>query len=257
MSMTTLPRDLPSGLTKEQPGNNLASLSMTPPMKVIVDTVLRQWRSPQAFQPLARYEIFPVRQLLFYGPPGNGKTCACQWIAQKLDVPLYRVRCETLIEAFMGRTAANVGAILDWLQDSPPAVLLFDEVESLFPARGGASSCARETDSAMAVYWQRLDRWRGRHLFVMATNRPGDLDAALKSRIELHLEFGPPTDQQAREVIAYWSEVLHEYGAESWRQILEDRLDEGVGFASFRDLWHTIQGFVVQHVNDGLGSTDD
>lgn len=245
--------DVPSGLSIESSGNNLASLVMTDSMKQLVAKVLRQWRAPQAFEPLERFGIFPMRQLLFYGPPGNGKTSACQWLSQKLSVPLYRVRCEQLIEAYLGRTAANVGKIMEWLHSAPSAVILFDEVESLFPARGDQSACGREVSAAMTAYWQYMDRWSGKHLFVMATNMPDRLDPALKSRIELHLEFGPPTDEQARDVIAYWSETLHDFGGAEWSKGLIAELDAGKSFASFRDIWQAIQGCTVAWVSGSLG----
>jgi ATP-dependent 26S proteasome regulatory subunit len=244
---------LPKGLSEETLGGNLASLAMTPALKSIIDTVLTQWRSKEVFKPLAKYGIFPVRQLLFYGPPGNGKTSACQWIAQRLDVPLYRVRCEQLVEAYLGRTASNVSDVMEHLMRSPSAVVLFDEVETLFPARGGdKSSCSREMTSAMTVYWQYMDRWTQNHLFVLATNMEEQLDAALMSRIEMHLQFGPPTAAQASEVIAYWSETLHQYGSDQWAKDLYLYLDAGNEFASFRDLWQQIQRRVNAFVTDSI-----
>lgn len=252
--MNTLPQSLPSGLSQETLGGNLASLAMTPSLKAITDTVLKQWRSPEVFRPLARHGIYPIRQLLFYGPPGNGKTSACQWISQKLDVPLYRVRCEQLVEAYLGRTAAKVGSVMEWLNASESAIVLFDEIESLFPARGSdQSACAREMSSAMTVYWQWLDRWKKNHLFVLATNMHQSLDPALVSRIEMQLEFGPPSEQQAREVIAYWSEVLHEYGSAEWSAELCAWLDGGNEFSSFRELWQQIQRRVSSHITRSLG----
>lgn len=256
--MQELPRsaggngNMPPGLSIESAGNNLASLVMTDAMQALVSKVLRQWKSPEAFSPLAKYGIYPIRQLLFFGPPGNGKTSACQWLAQRLTVPLYRVRCEQLVEAYLGRTATNVGKVMDWLSKSPPAIILFDEIESLFPARGVEGSCAREVNAAMTAYWQYLDRWAGRHLFVMATNMPDKLDPALMSRIELHLEFGPPTDGQLREVIAYWAEVLHDFGGADWSQTLLSMIDQGETFESFRALWQAIQSYSIAHVSNQL-----
>jgi AAA+ superfamily predicted ATPase len=244
---------LPAGLTVEESFTNIASLSLTPALKVIIATVLKQWSAPDAFRPLAKYGIQPMRQLLFFGPPGNGKTSACQWIGHKLGVPLYRVRCDLLVGRYLGETAGNVGKLMDWLKQSPPAVILFDEVESLFPSRtDGSGACAREMSSAMTVFWQALDRWKGKHLFVLATNLPDRLDAALQSRIELHVEFGPPTEEQAREVVKYWSEVLHEYGAAQWSVELNNQFDDGHLPVSFRELWQTIQRKVSAHVTRSL-----
>lgn len=241
---------LPNGLSKEALGNNLASLVITPAMQELTGKVVRQWTAVSAYKPLEKFGIFPMRQVLFYGPPGNGKTSACQWLAQRIGIPLYRVRCDQLVHAHLGQTPKNVAAIMEWLAASRPAVVLFDEVESLFPARGQVDACSRELAAAMALYWQYLDRWQGRHLFVMATNLDEMLDQALKSRIELKLYFGPPTYEQCRDVIAYWSEALHEYGADLWAKELLERLDGGTLPRSFRELWQAIQTRTVQFVSD-------
>jgi SpoVK/Ycf46/Vps4 family AAA+-type ATPase len=183
---------------------------------------------------------------LFYGPPGNGKTMASQWLAQQIDAPLYRVRCETLVQAYMGQTTNNVGEIMHWLESQPRCVVLWDEIEMIFPSRERSDSQAssREITNAMGVFWQYLDRWEAPTLFVLATNMPERLDPALLSRIDMQLEFGPPTPEQADRVVQYWAEVLHEFGGGEWGPMLAD----GRRWDSFRALFHAVQSHVRAHV---------
>jgi SpoVK/Ycf46/Vps4 family AAA+-type ATPase len=253
--MQSLPRQLPAGLTLEKPGNNLASLATTPALKAITQTVVQQWQRPDVWRPLARHGIYPVRQMLFYGPPGNGKTSACQWLAMKINVPLYRVRCEAVVDCLMGKTAKNIADVMEWLHESPPAVVLFDEVESLFPSRSSnkGGNLSRETNSAMAVFWQYLDRWTGNHLFILATNLAEALDPALVSRLEVSLEFGPPTREHALAVIGYWAEVLNQYGAEHWAAEMTREAEDGREWRSFRALWQEIRRHVLAHVTKPNG----
>jgi len=247
-------RQPPAGLTLEKPGTNLASLATTPALKAITQTVVQQWQRPDIWRPLARHGIHPVRQMLFHGPPGNGKTSACQWLAKKIGVPLYRVRCEQIVEPYFGKTAQNAGRIMEWLSTSPPAVVLFDEVESLFPSRTAPQgNTARETNSAMAVFWQYLDRWTGNHLFILATNLAEALDPALVSRLEVSLEFGPPTREHALAVIGYWAEVLNQYGAEHWAAEMKREAEDGREWKSFRALWQDIRRHVLAHVTNSIG----
>jgi hypothetical protein len=96
----------------------------------------------------------------------------------------------------------------------------------------------RELNSAMALFWQYLDRWEAPTLFVLATNLPDRMDAALLSRIDLQLEFGPPTPSQASSVIGYWSEALHEFGGGEWGPELADH---DRPWESFRSLFYAIQ----------------
>ena len=247
MSMTQLPRreHLPNGVTLEKAARNLASLVMTETIEAMRQIVLSQWKHKDDFANLAKFGIRPVDRLLFFGPPGNGKTLTAGWIAKQFDVPFYRVRCEALINAHLGRTAANIGDVMEWLQSQRRCVVLFDEVEMLFPSRTFATdNCAKELQSAMGVFWQYLDRWEAQTLFILATNMPDRLDPALVSRIDLQMEFGPPTPAQASAVAQYWAETLHEYGGAEWLPAIDD----GQRWESFRALFQAVQMHVRQFV---------
>jgi SpoVK/Ycf46/Vps4 family AAA+-type ATPase len=245
--MKSLPdrSQLPNGLTEEKPARNLAALATTQALEELQGVVLSQWSRTELFSRLIKHGIRPIDRLLFYGPPGNGKTMASGWLAQQIGVPLFRVRCESLVEAYFGKTPANVGAIMNWLEKQPPCIVLWDEVEMLFPSRTIVDgNIGREINSAMGVFWQYLDRWEAPTLFILATNMPERLDPALLSRIDLKMEFGPPTPEQAKSVIEYWAEVLHEYGGGEWGPLLND----GQAFESFRTLFHQVQWHVRQFV---------
>lgn len=103
------------------------------------------------------------------------------------------------LRAMLGKTADNVGDLMRWLEQQEKCVVLFDEVEMLFPSREHATdNCSAELQSAMGVFWQYLDRWEAPTLFVLATNMPDRLDPALMSRVDVKIEFGPPTVQKCR-----------------------------------------------------------
>jgi SpoVK/Ycf46/Vps4 family AAA+-type ATPase len=245
-------KSLPDGLTVEEPARNLASLATTVALEDLSRVVLAQWSRHEQFGHLAKHGIRPVDRLLFYGPPGNGKTMAAQWLSTKLGAPLYRVRCEAVVSAYLGQTSSNMGRIMEWLATQPRCVVLFDEIDQLFRSResmrGGG---AQEYGSAMSVFWQYLDRWKAPTLFILATNLPDYVDAALRSRIDVQLEFGPPTPEQVASVIRYWQEVLHEYGGDEWGPILSQRTN----YESFRALFYEIQNNVRGHVANGSAHT--
>ncbi len=236
--MNALPpkQSMPAFVRLETAARNLDGLTATPELERLGNLVLHQWSQKKQLEELAKYGIFPIRQILFYGPPGNGKTSAAQWLGKKLSMPVYRVASESLIQGFLGGTQRNVGELMQWLRTVGPSIVLFDEVEQLFPSRQSASdNCARELQASMAILWQALDRWTTPQLFVFATNMPEKLDTALHSRFELALEFGPPTPDQVRTVVAYWAEIFHDLRAEQWAPELADQ-----SFESFRALWQSI-----------------
>jgi AAA+ superfamily predicted ATPase len=232
---------MPSSVSKEKLSAGLAGLAITPELQTLANVVVDQWSKRKKLEKLAKYGIQPIQKVLMYGPPGNGKTTACQWLASKIGVEMYLVRSDAMVGSYLGTTANNIRETTNWLEKSAgPSVVLFDEVETLFQSRRDADGTfGRELASAMTTFWQILDRWTGPQLFCFATNMPQKLDDALISRFELKMEFGPPTREQVASVIDYWAEIFHEYSPGEWKAELLD-----FHYESFRQLWQTISNRV-------------
>lgn len=254
--MRTLPdsADLPSGLTAERTDNIPRRLVMTPALAAAAEQVLRQWRVRDRFEPLLRHGIRPLDRLLFHGPPGNGKTTCAQYLAARLECDCFRVRCEQLRGQYLGETTKQVSAVMEWIDArTRPAVVLFDEVESIFIDRStaGNQGCDNEISSSLTVFFQYFDRLASPTLICLATNMHHRLDPALLSRVELSVEFGPPTAEQAVEFVRYWSELLAEHGGEEWgpRLIAAD-----IPMESFRALKQHVAAaareWVMEHGTD-------
>jgi ATP-dependent 26S proteasome regulatory subunit len=229
----------PTAIVEDSPSRvALASLVQTEAITLLADTVVAQWRLRDSalFAEVARYGIRPTRQILLHGPPGNGKTTAAYWIAIQAGLKCYRVLGDQLVGSLLGETSNRVAEVLDWITDAPPAVVLIDEADTLFPSRDQLqNSTGREIASSQATLWQRLDRWTGPHLFVFATNRLETLDPAIRSRIETQIQLLSPTKEQQHAVVDYWAEVFHAYDADSWAPFLRHK-----PCRSFRDIWQAI-----------------
>jgi AAA+ superfamily predicted ATPase len=242
MNVTTLNKqELPTGVTLEKPPF-VPRMVMTNELQIVVKDVLNQWRGRKHFAPLLKYGIRPLDRLLFYGPPGNGKTMACYWIARELDIPIYRVLCDQLRAPHLGETALNVASAVNFFNDrAEPAICLWDEVESIFVNRSGDCGPVgrQEYGAALTVFMQTLDRWKSPTLMVMATNLVDQLDAALLSRIELRIEFAGPTQEQCEQLVQYWRELLCDHGSEDWGPQIEDAVRARLPI-SFRELQQMI-----------------
>lgn len=215
---------------------------LTPALQQVVAEVIHQWRVRDRFDGLAKYGIRPLDRLLFYGPPGNGKTIGSHWIASQLGVPIYRVLCNQLHGETLGATTKAVSEACSWLNaQTEPCVCLWDEVEAIFVDRSiSAGQCDREIAAALTMFMQAIDRWTAPTLLILATNLPDQLDAALLSRVELRAEFAAPDEQQSIELLNYWRELLHRHGADDWGPAIHGRLKSGWLPASFRELQQTI-----------------
>lgn len=232
---------MPNGIVEE--GTRFVPrLVMTPELMTVVQQVMRHWTMRERFEGLVRYGIRPLDRMLFFGPPGNGKTMACLWMARELGVPLFRINCPGLIASHMGETQRNLAEVLVFLSSRiSPAICLFDEVDTIFLDRQQSRQATdRERGSALTLLLQSLDRWQAPTMLVFATNRSDQLDAALLSRIDLKLEFQGPTLDQCHQVIDYWAELLSEHGGHEWSVALRDKLSGKVPPESFRELQQLI-----------------
>jgi SpoVK/Ycf46/Vps4 family AAA+-type ATPase len=233
--------NLPTGLVFDEKPPFVPRMVMTPQLAKVIKNVVFQWQHRERFQDLLKYGIRPLDRLLFFGPPGNGKTLTCYWMAKELGVPVYRVLCEQVRESLLGATTRNIAEISDYLNErSEPAICLWDEIESIFIDRSVSSGeCGREISSALTVFLQALDRWKAPTLIVMATNLEGRLDPALVSRVEMKLRFEGPTAEQCEKLVQYWAELLCKHGSEEWGPPLLERVKETPA-TSFRELQQVI-----------------
>ena len=74
--------------------------------------------------------------LLLYGPPGTGKTLVAKAIATESSLSFVSVKGPELLNMYVGESEANVRKVFETARQHAPAVLFFDELDSLAPNRG-------------------------------------------------------------------------------------------------------------------------
>lgn len=134
----------------------------------------------------------PMKALLFKGPPGVGKTMACQWIARELGLPLLTLDLATVMSSLLGKTGTNVRAVVDYGRGFP-CVLLLDEFDSIAKRRDDERDVG-ELKRLVTVLLQAIDDWPSTSLLVAATNHPELLDPAVWRRFDLQLDFDNPSE---------------------------------------------------------------
>jgi SpoVK/Ycf46/Vps4 family AAA+-type ATPase len=118
--------------------------------------------------PLRSPELFTngVRQrsgVLLYGPPGTGKTLLAKAVATECALNFISIKGPELLNMYVGESERNVRAVFEKARGARPAVLFFDELDSLAPQRGHGSDSGGVMDRVVSqvrvgVGW-RFDRF--------------------------------------------------------------------------------------------------
>jgi SpoVK/Ycf46/Vps4 family AAA+-type ATPase len=168
--------------------------------KAIHRKIILPFQKPGLFQ---RFKKRVGGGILFYGPPGCGKTLLARATAGEVDAAFYSVSIADVLDMYIGESERKLHAIFEKARAASPAVLFFDEVEAL----GGKRQYSREGTSAKIVsqFLAEMDGFaQNNHgvLVLGATNVPWSVDPAFRrpGRFD-RVIFIPPPDQEARAAI--------------------------------------------------------
>ena len=132
--------------------------------------------------------------MLFYGPPGTGKTKCAELIAKEIGFKFELVDTATLWSSEPGATERKLKEIFKKASDTK-TLLCFDECDSLIYDRNRVGMIiAAEINCLLS----ELERYAG--ITVFTTNRTPKLDKAFQRRLQLKLEFDPPTPAERQQI---------------------------------------------------------
>ena len=134
---------------------------------------------PEKFE---KFGMSPSKGVLFYGPPGCGKTLLAKAIANECQANFISIKGPELLTMWFGESESNVRELFDKARGASPCVLFFDELDSIARARGGSGGDAGGAGDR--VINQILTEMDGvgakKSVFIIgATNRPDIIDPAV------------------------------------------------------------------------------
>jgi transitional endoplasmic reticulum ATPase len=163
------------------------------------ETVQYPVEHPEKFE---KFGMQPSKGVLFYGPPGCGKTLLAKAIANECQANFVSIKGPELLTMWFGESENNVREVFDKARQASPCVLFFDELDSIARARGGSGGDAGGAGDR--VINQILTEIDGvgvkKNVFVIgATNRPDILDPAIMRPGRLdQLVYIPLPDRKSR-----------------------------------------------------------
>ncbi len=146
----------------------------------------------------------PPKGMLLYGAPGTGKTLLAMAAATESGVNFVSVKGPALISKYVGESEKAIREVFKTAKQASPAILFFDEIDSIVPRRGSSSTDAHVTERVISQFLTEMDgieELKG-VMVLGATNRVDLIDPAIlrSGRFDLLLEVAKP-DERAREAI--------------------------------------------------------
>jgi len=162
--------------------------------KQLIEMVQWPFEHPEIF---LKYGQKPSRGVLFFGPPGCGKTLLAKAVANESSANFISVKGPELLTMWFGESEANVREVFDKARTAAPCCLFFDELDSIAKARGGSLGDAGGAgDRVMNQLLTEMDGVTAQKLvfFIGATNRPDIIDPALMrpGRLDSLIYIGLP-----------------------------------------------------------------
>jgi len=129
-----------------------------------------------------KFGMHPSKGVLFYGPPGCGKTLMAKAIANECGANFISIKGPELLTQWFGESEANVRELFDKARAASPCILMFDEMDSIAKTRGsGGPGSSEAGDRVINQILTEVDGVGARkNVFVIgATNRPDIIDPAV------------------------------------------------------------------------------
>lgn len=169
----------------------------------ILDLLLLRDRQPDEAA-MRRVEQLIPKGLIFWGPPGTGKTMFAKGLATAIGAAITVVSGPELKRRWVGDSEEQIRQIFLRARQSAPAIIVFDELDSFATARGTYTGSGVEHSMVNQLLTEMDGFHREELVFVVGTtNMVQSLDPALlrPGRFEYQLLIGYPDAEDRRAIL--------------------------------------------------------
>ncbi|KAB8297131.1 hypothetical protein EYC80_002515 [Monilinia laxa] len=160
---------------------------------------------PELFQ---KFHVTPPRGVLFHGPPGTGKTLLARALAATVGtggrkVTFYMRKGADALSKWVGEAEKQLRLLFEEARNTQPSIIFFDEIDGLAPVRSSKQEQIHASIvSTLLALMDGMDG-RGQVIVIGATNRPDNIDPALRrpGRFDREFYFPLPDIESRKSII--------------------------------------------------------
>ena len=160
---------------------------------------------PELFQ---MFGVTPPRGVLFHGPPGTGKTLLARALAASVGsggkkVTFYMRKGADALSKWVGEAERQLRLLFEEARKTQPSIIFFDEIDGLAPVRSSKQEQIHASIvSTLLALMDGMDG-RGQVIVIGATNRPDNIDPALRrpGRFDREFYFPLPGIEARKSII--------------------------------------------------------
>ena len=205
--------------------------------------------------PAKRPDLFPLgwpRGILFFGPPGCGKTLLAAAIATEINADFFCVDAASVMDKWLGQSEKNVANLFQDARRAAasgrPAIIFIDEVDSLVGIRADEVGGEVRTRNQFLKEMDSIsDKSNPIHVYVVgATNKPWALDDAFIRRFQKRIFVPLPNTEGRAELISIYAKDLSISDDVSTDDLV--RMTDGFSGSDIHDVLQSAQIKVVREL---------
>jgi cell division protease FtsH len=176
----------------------------------ILDTLQKRDRATDADEIMRLEELIP-RGMIFWGPPGTGKTYFAKAIAASIGAAITIVSGPELKSKWVGESEENLRQIFHKARQSAPSIIVFDEIDSFATARGTYTGSGVEHSMVNQLLTEMDGFHKDELVFIVGTtNFVESLDPALlrPGRFEFHIHIPYPDDDDRKAIFEIYNKKM-------------------------------------------------
>lgn len=155
-----------------------------------------------------RFKMTPPRGVLFHGPPGTGKTLLARALANSIGsggqkIAFYMRKGADALSKWVGEAEKQLRLLFEEARKTQPSIIFFDEIDGLAPVRSSKQEQIHASIvSTLLALMDGMDG-RGQVIVIGATNRPDNIDPALRrpGRFDREFRFDLPDSKARKDIL--------------------------------------------------------